>query len=690
MRHSIAEFSREHKWEIILGLVFAVLFGVAWEVGKHTLEHASHVPPDRLAAGTVRVALTIILEDDAQRKAVAEWQKTHPAVIATEFAAFLKMGSGFAVSDEGWIVTARHVVSTTSLAPLLEATGATPFVIVNYPPGTERRAAVVDQDSATDTAILKTSNAPPERYLVIGDPEEVHRLDHVLAAGYPSAADFASVMEPTLTAGEISKVGEEEPIGKVFQTTAPIGPGNSGGPLLDAEGRVIGVNIGVPPNRDLSIGFAVSIERAKRMLAARGAALPSSYEHQGILRQPWFVWVASLSLVALLLGYFGVALRSLWRRRFKNESDPPYADFWIRFVALLIDAGVTTLVSLVLIVLAILASGSFLPWYRLVAALPLAWLAYAAICEWRWSATIGKRIAGLRVRDQDGGALSPGRSLLRSAAHVVSALPLAIGFLASAFDARRRTWHDRIAGAEVVASHKRSPWAMFAIGAVVFIVTFLAVAGHWVLLANRARTDLQQVHSRLWSGGETPAPEMARMMAKAADRAAFFEWVPLKPEPGVFYDYGLDWMLAGSPRRAIDAFRRAAGAPWDAFEPGSGHAHTSDAWAAVAKTGWCYFDLGDDAGARRMFQLAGSARDLDVLLGLGATVLRSGEGDAARAACRRARSADAKGVERLVRSDSRVQVGHPFYLTRSQLRAAQELLAVCGEQQTELTTPASP
>src|SRR5215213_10108887 len=139
MRHSIAEFSREHKWEIILGLVFAVLFGIAWEVGKHTLEDAEQVPPDRLAAGTVRVALAILLENDAQRRAAAEWQKTHPAVITTDDAAFLKMGSGFAVSDQGWIVTARHVINTTSVAPLLASTGATPFVLVNYPPETERR-----------------------------------------------------------------------------------------------------------------------------------------------------------------------------------------------------------------------------------------------------------------------------------------------------------------------------------------------------------------------------------------------------------------------------------------------------------------------------------------------------------------------------------------------------------------------
>jgi hypothetical protein len=65
MRASISEFSREHKWEIILSLVFAVLFGVVWEVGKHTLEHAAHVGPDRLAAGTVRVMTAINPRTDA-------------------------------------------------------------------------------------------------------------------------------------------------------------------------------------------------------------------------------------------------------------------------------------------------------------------------------------------------------------------------------------------------------------------------------------------------------------------------------------------------------------------------------------------------------------------------------------------------------------------------------------------------
>jgi S1-C subfamily serine protease len=309
-----------HKMEVILGLVFAVLFGVAWEVGKHTWLHAVHVEPERLSAGTVRVITAIKMENAAQRIAVENWQKDHPNVLVVKDVALLRMGSGFAVTDDGWIVTARHVVSRP-LPPLLAATGAIPYFIVVYPKDEERVAAIVEADERFDTALLRTFEPPQGRYLVIGNPEHVRALDRVTVSGYPTAADYSSPFDSTVTEGEVSKVGKDSPRGTVFHITAPVGAGNSGGPLIDRHGKVIGIALGTTVE-DRTIGIAGSVEPAAKMLARRHVVLPVRYERQEVARR-WLLVAIAASVVSLFFAFFGVALRSFWRRRFKAESSPP-------------------------------------------------------------------------------------------------------------------------------------------------------------------------------------------------------------------------------------------------------------------------------------------------------------------------------------------------------------------------------
>ena len=660
MRRSVAEFSREHKWEIILGLVFAVLFGVAWEVVKVGLERAEHVTPERLAAGTVRVIVAINLLDDAQRKAVAEWRKQHPGAVATNDFAFLQMGSGFSVTDDGWIVTARHVVRMSRIAPLLAATHAKPYFVVVYPPSTDRRATLIEEDPKSDTAILKTANPPRHSFLVLGEPERVQRLDRVVAAGYPSAADYSSPFEPSMTAGEISKIGEADPIGITFQTTAPISSGNSGGPLIDSEGHVIALNVAIPTEKDIMLTFAVPVDHAHRLLERHGVKLPRAYEHQGIVRQPWFAWGFGIAIVALLFAQFGVSLRAFWRRRLKIDADLPYAGFWIRFAAVVIDIAITLPVWLLLIVGLVFVTGRFFPWYESIFAYPLVWCIYAALCEWRWGATLGKRAAGLRVE-----TLTLARAFGRGFAHLLSLLPLGIGFIAAAFDPRRRAWHDRIADTVVIEKQKRSPWAMLVITILASLFTFMAFMAHWGILAAHATSDLQQIHAAMWTSPN------ARLMSKADDRACFVRRFPAFRDE-IAFDYGLDLMLAGQPRKAIDAFAWAAGEPWEALQPGNGLSHSSTAYDAATKAGWCSFDLGDYRRAREMFDLAGErSSDVDAILGLGVTQMRSGDVDGARATCTRARNADPK-------LDQRLASGNPLRLTPSQTAAARELLALCG------------
>lgn len=374
----IKHFYREHRWEIILGLVFAVLFGIVWEGGKLIVEHTEHVEPERLAAGTLRVAVLFNLTTDAQRKIVAEKEKEFHLLIITKDFVLAKMGSGFAVDDQGWIVTARHVINTKPLEPLMNELGTQPFIAIAYPPDAEdRRATVVAEDRKTDTAILKVVNPLPARYLVLGDPDDVHRLDRVVAAGYPSAGDINDPREPTMTGGAISKVSREGSFGRTFDITAPIGPGNSGGPLFDAEGRVIGINVAIPAEKNESvIAFSVAIDSAKALLAKRNVELPESYEHQG-LRHPWVIWAGVILLVVWLV-YAVIA----WRSRLRDVRTPSAA----ALIALLIDAAVVIPLWIVFVALLIWFFNVYWLSYAMLLAIPLLWLAHA-------KCSLGKRIA---------------------------------------------------------------------------------------------------------------------------------------------------------------------------------------------------------------------------------------------------------------------------------------------------------
>jgi S1-C subfamily serine protease/tetratricopeptide (TPR) repeat protein len=621
------ELWHEHKWEIILGLVFAVLFGVAWEAAKLAVEKADHVGPDRLAAGTVRVMVAVNLRNDAQRRAVEEWSKQHD-VIATPDFAILQMASGFAVSDDGWIVTAAHVVRTKRHAPLLATLGEPAYVVVHYPSGEEARATIVETNERADTSVLKSAHVPKDHFLVLGDAGEAHRLDRVLAIGYPDVGDFFSMAEPTMTSGEISKVAEQDFGGRVFQTTAPIRRGNSGGPLVDAESRVIGINVSMPKEEGTQTEFAFSIEPAKEILKKQKAKLPHHYEREGLLRQP-AVWWAGLSSVGVFLAlYAGIVMRPLWRRLFAGE--PGVAGFWLRATAFVIDAAIVMPLFLLLLVVLIVAIGRFMPLYGygVVLLVPCWWL-YAWLCKRRWRATLGQRAAGLRV---DG---------------------------------------------RVVIAKPRSPWKLLPLGMLALIVALLAVPLHLGFLANRALDDIHRVDFALWHDA---TPDTARLLAKRTDRLRWLTTFhpPSMHDEDALYGQGLALMAAGKPREAIREFEAAAGDTWQALnEPGRSRSSVVD--SAAAKSGWCYFDLGDYAHARAMFDyvLKGYSRDRDSLLGMAVTSMRLHDDDAVRGAWESLVKYEKRSLAEI--AHARTRAGAPYHLTSSQLAAVHELQAAMAK-----------
>ncbi len=173
-------------------------------------------------------------------------------------------GSGFVYDTEGHIVTNYHVIEGAD------------ELYVTLPDETTVRADVVGADPSNDLAVLRVDVPPDALHPVpLGESSSLRVGQFVVAIGNPFG------FERTLTVGVVSALGRviESPdqsfIGEIIQTDAAINPGNSGGPLLDLEGRIVGVNTAIvsPSQASAGIGFAVPADTVRRVvpeLIARG------------------------------------------------------------------------------------------------------------------------------------------------------------------------------------------------------------------------------------------------------------------------------------------------------------------------------------------------------------------------------------------------------------------------------------
>jgi 2-alkenal reductase len=167
-------------------------------------------------------------------------------------------GSGFVWDDQGHIVSNHHVID-----------GADRVTVI-FADDTELEATLLGSDPDSDLAVLQVEDSDhPIRPVSLGDSSAVRVGSVAVAIGNPFGQEF------TITSGIISAVGRtihsgnsQFSIPQVIQTDAPINPGNSGGPLLDRQGRVIGINTQIVSNTGSSsgIGFAVPINAAKRVI----------------------------------------------------------------------------------------------------------------------------------------------------------------------------------------------------------------------------------------------------------------------------------------------------------------------------------------------------------------------------------------------------------------------------------------
>ncbi|HVN75855.1 MAG TPA: Do family serine endopeptidase [Thermoanaerobaculaceae bacterium] len=163
-------------------------------------------------------------------------------------------GSGFFISTDGLIVTNNHVVENADK------------IKVRLADNTELAAKVVGRDPATDVALIKVDTKSPTTPLALGDSDALRVGEWVMAVGNPLA------MEHTVTVGVVSAKGRALGLSEAtrsfenfIQTDAAINLGNSGGPLVNLRGDVVGMNTAINAAGQ-NLGFAVPVNTIKAVL----------------------------------------------------------------------------------------------------------------------------------------------------------------------------------------------------------------------------------------------------------------------------------------------------------------------------------------------------------------------------------------------------------------------------------------
>ena len=212
----------------------------------------------------------LVSYSESERENISIYERLNSAVvnITTETMAinwFLEpvpqeggSGSGSIIDTRGYVLTNNHVIENAYK------------VFINLADGSQFEGTLVGADPENDIAVLKfdTPREMELQTILYGDSSNLKVGQKVLAIGNPFA------LERTLTVGIVSGLGRpiqtsrNRIIRDMIQTDASINPGNSGGPLLDTQGRMIGINTMIysPSGGSVGIGFAVPVNTAKRVV----------------------------------------------------------------------------------------------------------------------------------------------------------------------------------------------------------------------------------------------------------------------------------------------------------------------------------------------------------------------------------------------------------------------------------------
>ncbi|WP_406600808.1 DegQ family serine endoprotease [Microvirga rosea] len=163
------------------------------------------------------------------------------------------LGSGFVIDPSGIVVTNNHVIGDAN------------EITVIFSDGTRLKADIVGKDTKVDLAVLKVKSDKPLKAVKFGDSDALRPGDWVMAIGNPFG------LGGSVTAGIVSARGrniESGPYDNYIQTDAAINKGNSGGPLFNMNGEVVGINTAIlsPTGGSVGIGFAVPASTASPVI----------------------------------------------------------------------------------------------------------------------------------------------------------------------------------------------------------------------------------------------------------------------------------------------------------------------------------------------------------------------------------------------------------------------------------------
>jgi putative serine protease PepD len=168
-------------------------------------------------------------------------------------------GSGVVIRSDGVVATNAHVVD-----------GAT-SITVRFSDGSTRPARLLGSDRSSDLAVVQATGASGLSPITFGDVDSLHVGDAVLALGSPLGLE-GSVSSGIVSALHRTLATESAALGDVIQTDAAINPGNSGGPLVDLEGRLVGITTAIATTSrssgSIGLGFAIPVDQVKAVTDA--------------------------------------------------------------------------------------------------------------------------------------------------------------------------------------------------------------------------------------------------------------------------------------------------------------------------------------------------------------------------------------------------------------------------------------
>lgn len=258
-------FSHKNSWRFIAALIAAVMIAsFAGDASAASRSSANPIVP------IVKSASPAVVNIDVETK--AKQRSSRGSFFPFEDDPFFKQffgdmfgdrdygrpapmkgrGSGFIVTKDGRIITNNHVVDGVDT------------IKVTLTDGTTYDAKVVGKDPTFDIAIIKIEPKSDLPVLELGDSDEIEVGEMVVAIGNPYG------LEHTVTAGIISAKNRsihtrEVNFDGLLQTDAAVNPGNSGGPLLDMDGKVIGINAAIVPYAQ-GLCFAIPVNMAKEIM----------------------------------------------------------------------------------------------------------------------------------------------------------------------------------------------------------------------------------------------------------------------------------------------------------------------------------------------------------------------------------------------------------------------------------------